>query len=55
MTVLQARPMASRPDVGLVRSAWDVRNQLGRSVMTMEGWGMFHRRHPGVPVTAADR
>ena len=47
MTVLQARPMSSRPDVGLVRSTWDVRNQHGRSVMTMEGWGMFRRRHPG--------
>ena len=44
MTVLEARPMASRPQVGLLRSAWDIRNQHGQAVLTMEGWGMFRRR-----------
>ena len=44
MTVLAARPMASRPTVGLVQSHWDVRNQHDQSVLTMEGWGMFRRR-----------
>jgi acyl dehydratase len=44
MTVLAARPMASRPTVGLVQTRWDVRNQHDEPVMTMEGWGMFRRR-----------
>lgn len=44
MTVLQARPMASRPTVGLVQSAWEVMNQHGEPVLAMEGWGMFRRR-----------
>ncbi len=45
MEVLDARPMTSRPGVGLLRSRWEVRNQHGQPVMTMEGWGMFRRRH----------
>lgn len=44
MEVLEARPMASRPQVGLVRSRWTVRNQDAATVLTMEGWGMFRRR-----------
>jgi acyl dehydratase len=43
-TVLDARPMASRPGVGLIRSQWEVCNQHGEVVMTMQGWGMFRRR-----------
>ncbi len=43
-TVLEARPMASRPGVGLVRSRWEVVNQDDAVVLTMEGWGMFRRR-----------
>ena len=50
MTVLEARTMASKPHVGLVRSAWDLRNQHGQTVLTMEGWGMFRRRE--VPAAA---
>jgi acyl dehydratase len=46
MTVLEARPMASKPDVGLMRSRWEVFNQHGEPVMHMEGWGMMRRR-PG--------
>ena len=42
--VLDARPMASKPQVGLVRSRWALHNQNGVAVMTMEGWGMFGRR-----------
>jgi acyl dehydratase len=44
MEVLEARPMASKPHVGLVRSRWEARNQHGEAVLTMEGWGMFRRR-----------
>jgi len=44
LTVLEARPMASRPSVGLVRSRWEVMNQASDIVLSMEGWGMFRRR-----------
>lgn len=44
MEVQEARPMNSRPGVGLARSAWTVFNQHGEPVLTMEGWGMFRRR-----------
>lgn len=44
LTVLEARPMASRPGIGLVRSQWEVLNQDRDVVMTMQGWGMFGRR-----------
>ena len=44
LTVLEARVMNSRPGVGLVRSRWEVHNQLHEPVLTMEGWGMFGRR-----------
>ena len=47
LEVLEARPMASRPGVGLVRSRWEVRNQRAEPVLTMEGWGMFRRRPDG--------
>lgn len=46
MDVLEARPMKSRPQVGLVRSRWTALNQHGESVLSMEGWGMFGRRTP---------
>src|SRR5262249_27238976 len=35
--VVEARPMASKPRIGLVRSRWEVLNQRGEAVMTMEG------------------
>jgi acyl dehydratase len=44
LQVLEARPMASKPHVGLVRSRWEVMNQRSETVLTMEGWGMFARR-----------
>jgi acyl dehydratase len=46
LEVLDARPMASKPHVGLVQSRWEVRNQDGEPVLTMEGWGMYRRRPP---------
>jgi acyl dehydratase len=44
--IIESRPMRSRPDVGLVRTDWDMSNQKGEPVLHMEGWGMFRRRHP---------
>jgi len=44
MRVLQSRPMASRPGVGLSLQRWEVDNQHGQTVMTMQGWGMYRRR-----------
>lgn len=52
MEVLDARPMGSRPTVGLVRSRWEVRNQRDEPVLTMEGWGMFRRRSPAASAGA---
>ena len=48
-TVLESRPLASRPAVGLVRSRSEVLNQNGQVVMTMEGVGFFGRRGAGAP------
>jgi acyl dehydratase len=42
--VLEARPMTSRPSVGLVRSRTTVLNQNDNAVLSMEGIGMFRRR-----------
>lgn len=44
--ILESRPLRSRPDVGIVRSRWEMTNQNGEPVMQMEGYGMFRRRHP---------
>ena len=46
-TITEARASASKPEVGLVNTRWEAVNQRGEKVMTMEGWGMFRRRHPG--------
>ena len=45
LTTIDARPMASRPEVGLVLSTWETLNQHGDVVLQMQGWGMFKRRH----------
>lgn len=45
--VIEARPMNSRPDVGLVRSHTELFNQHGEQVLLMDSWGMFRRRNPG--------
>jgi acyl dehydratase len=42
--VLEARPSASKPHLGLLRNRWQVLNQDSEVVMEMEGWGMFRRR-----------
>jgi acyl dehydratase len=44
--IVESRPMRSRPEVGLVRTNWDMNNHKGEPVLHMEGWGMFRRRHP---------
>jgi len=49
MEVVETRVMNSRPTVGMSRSRWEVRNQDGVVVMSMEGWGMFRRRTPDAP------
>lgn len=51
VTVLETKPMRSRPDVGMVRAQWDVYNQHGERVLDMEGWNMFRRRHPAPPTS----
>jgi acyl dehydratase len=48
-TVVESRPMRTRPETGLVRAAWDMFNQRGEKVLEMEGWGMFERRVPATP------
>ena len=48
-TVLESRPLASRPEVGLVKSRNEVLNQHGQVVLSMEGFGFFRRREPGDP------
>lgn len=48
-TVLEARPLASRPNVGLVRSRSEVLNEDGVVVLSMEGAGFFSRRDSGTP------
>ncbi|MCF8200028.1 MAG: MaoC family dehydratase [Sulfuritalea sp.] len=42
--VLEARPMDSKPHVGLLRTRWEMLNQRNEEVMQMEGYGMFLRR-----------
>jgi len=45
--VLETRASQSKPGIGIVKSRWEVFNQDGELVMTMEGYGMFERRNPG--------
>jgi acyl dehydratase len=46
--VIETRASASRPQMGIVKTRWEVFNQRDELVMTMEGYGMFERRAPGV-------
>lgn len=46
-TTLESRASKSRPDIGIVKNLWEVFNQQGEMVMSMEGYGMFRRRNPG--------
>ena len=47
--VLEARPMESKPHVGLVKVRWETLNQNNEEVAQMEGYGMYRRR-PGASV-----
>ena len=47
-TILETKPMGKRPDVGMVRTLWEMFNQHGDKVLHMDGWGMFRRRTPAV-------
>lgn len=51
--IVESRPMASRPDVGLARSQWEMFNQHGQQVLLMDGYNMFRRRTPGAAVASA--
>ncbi len=44
LTVLEARPLKSKPHVGLLKNRWEVLNQHGEVVMEMEGFAMLLRR-----------
>lgn len=46
--VLESRASRSKPEMGIVKSRWEVFNQHDELVMTMEGYGMFQRRNPEV-------
>jgi len=52
-TITEKRVMAKRPDVGLVRTTWEMFNQHGDAVLRMEGYGMFRLRSPEPPRAAA--
>lgn len=43
--VIEVTPSRSKPDRGVIRSAYSVRNQHDEEVMTMIGIGMFLKRH----------
>ncbi len=45
--VVEARPLRSKPHLGLVRYRWEVLNQDGELVMELIGNGMFLRRQAG--------
>jgi acyl dehydratase len=44
MTVLESKISRSKPDRGNILHRWEVFNQDGELVMTMEGWGIVGRR-----------
>ena len=50
--VTESRPLNSKPDIGLVRAVWEMRNQRGEQVLHMEGYGMFRRRTPATTPAA---
>ncbi len=45
LTVLEARPLKSKPGVGLLRNRWEVLNQHREVVMEMEGFAMLRCRN----------
>ncbi len=46
MTVLEARRSASKPERGTATSKWELFNQAGELVLTMQGIVMFGCRNP---------
>jgi acyl dehydratase len=44
MTVLEQRPSKSKPNLGSVRTKWEVFNQRGELVMHLTSWGLFGKR-----------
>ncbi len=42
--VVAARPMASKPGIGLIQSDWTTLNQRDEMAMSMKGWGMLRMR-----------
>ena len=54
-TITEKRVIGKRPDVGLVRTVWEMVNQHGDPVLRMEGYGMFRLRNPEPPRSAAAR
>ena len=51
MTVAETQPSTSKRDRGTIKSQWEVFNQQGELVMTMEGFSMFRRRPAGQQVS----
>lgn len=51
-TCVDRRASKSRPEMGLTRFSYEVFNQKHEVVMTMIGWAMYGRRHPGKAVEA---
>jgi acyl dehydratase len=45
--VLESRASSSKPDIGIVKSRWEMFNQHNELVMSMEGISMFKRRTTG--------
>ncbi len=45
LTVLEARPLQSKPGVGLLKNRWEVLNQHREVVMQMDGFAMLQRRN----------
>ena len=50
-TTLETRASKSKPEIGIVSNLWEVFNQDGEMVMSMQGYGMFRRRNPGGATT----
>lgn len=51
-TCVERRTSKSRPEMGLTKFRTEVLNQKDEVVMTMEGWAMYGRRHPGAEAQA---
>lgn len=45
--VLEVRPSQSKPDRGVITSRYEMKNQKGETVLTMQAKGMYARRPAG--------